>query len=783
MLHRWQLQTHSPVPANTSTATPAHTPIPGGTPTVTAASTAAPTYTPMITATHSTVPTYTPTVTPTLPPLPTFSPTNTPTESLIPTGTPTVTPTETLIPIGTPGVTPTGTPAYTPIPTGTPELVTINGNPAVGNMVNITVRDNNRNLDASIKETVIVTVVNIVTGESEQAVLTETGINTGIFEGSVGTILGTIAGTTNDGQLNVKSGDSLRVDYTHIEPGTGITETVSYITDVVMPMWTGLALMSVADENGGTVEPGDIVSYKVLITNSSEFDIAGLDFVDTIPLHTNYLKGSMHAPEGSAVVSESPDLKITGIFVPAHSQVLITFRVAVDDTLPLDVTTINNQGTIKYDSNGDGINEGIQLTDGDKTLPGEQPSGVFVPIAPILVALKTANPVHDISGSKTVSSGETLSYEINITNKGRTSASDTVFYDIPDQNTKLISGSVQTNQGMVIRGNTVGNTDIVVSSGGIPAGGKITVRYAVTVNQALPPEISQITNQGRVECNELPVVLTDDPDVEGKSDPTVATILPEVNLFVLNGSGEVYRVGDNEPIVDLKMTGNNAQRFSITPSGKGFLILDHFGRMTPVGDANTSFTGEFYGIDIARDIELTSLGQGAYVLDSFGPIHPSGNAPVFGFPFFETIWYPLTSAVDLELTSSGNGYYVLDTYGNVHTYGDAVSFGNADLELGIARDIELMPDGKGYLILDASGLVHGFGSGRLLAESYQNNPVIYINSAIDLEIHRNKMTGQADGWWTLDIQGNIINVGLASAPIVRHPTGGKLYLSRSRDIS
>ena len=131
--------------------------------------------------------------------------------------------------------------------------------------------------------------------------------------------------------------------------------------------------------------------------------------------------------------------------------------------------------------------------------------------------------------------------------------------------------------------------------------------------------------------------------------------------------------------------------------------------------------------------------------------------------------------------ASGKGYYILDNYGNVYVYGDAIQYGNAGLELGIARDIELMPDGQGYLILDAYGLVHGFGSGRLLAESYQNNPLNYINSAIDLEIHRNNMTGLADGWWILDIQGHIINVGMAPTPIVRHPTG-ESYTYRDIEI-
>ncbi len=285
--------------------------------------------------------------------------------------------------------------------------------------------------------------------------------------------------------------------------------------------------------------------------------------------------------------------------------------------------------------------------------------------------------------------------------------------------------------------------------------------------------------------------LTDTGDTATVADSSIVMTQREVSLFVLNGSGEIYRVGENEPIVNLALSGNSAQKMSISPSGNGYLILDRFGRITSFGDAEVNFTGEFYGIDIARDVEQTPSGNGVYVLHSLGSIQGFGDAPLFGFPFFETIWRPFQFAVDLELTSSGNGYYILDHDGAVYPYGDAVSFGHVELELEIARDIELMPDGKGYLILDAFGFVHGLGSGSLVAESLQrystpiglaqNDSHHYQCLACDLEIYRNNSTDTVDGWWILDIHGNITPVGLAPAPIVRHPTG-EVFTYRDLEI-
>ena len=64
-----------------------------------------------------------------------------------------------------------------------------------------------------VAENVVVSSVNTVTGESESVTLTETGVNTGIFTGTVDTIFGTVAGVDDDGTFNVQSGDIVRVTH------------------------------------------------------------------------------------------------------------------------------------------------------------------------------------------------------------------------------------------------------------------------------------------------------------------------------------------------------------------------------------------------------------------------------------------------------------------------------------------------------------------------------------------------------------------------------------------
>jgi len=147
------------------------------------------------------------------------------------------------------------------------------------------------------------------------------------------------------------------------------------------------AIKSVEDENGGNVEPGDSLRYTILMQNQSGFDVNGMEFTDAIPANTTYIAESATAPLGSVVVTQTPELKITGINVPAHSQVSVTFRVTVNTPVPDGVTEISNQGTVSYDSNWDGNNDATQDTDGDTTQPGEQPTVIPVVAGPTIPTL------------------------------------------------------------------------------------------------------------------------------------------------------------------------------------------------------------------------------------------------------------------------------------------------------------------------------------------------------------------------------------------------------------
>ncbi len=100
---------------------------------------------------------------------------------------------------------------------GADGTVTITPTSVPGDALDITVTD----ADLAGSGSVVVTVVNDVTGESEAVTLTEDAGNLGTFDGAVATTFGDAAGTDDDGTLNAQAGDTITVTYADAASVTG----------------------------------------------------------------------------------------------------------------------------------------------------------------------------------------------------------------------------------------------------------------------------------------------------------------------------------------------------------------------------------------------------------------------------------------------------------------------------------------------------------------------------------------------------------------------------------
>ncbi len=115
---------------------------------------------------------------------------------------------------------------------GHDSAITATASVPVGTSITITVTDIDLNANAVAVETVAITAINATTGESESVTCTETGVNTGVFTGTLPTAYGAAAGANNSGSMNVQSGVSITSTYNDTFTSTGGTQTLSATTAI-----------------------------------------------------------------------------------------------------------------------------------------------------------------------------------------------------------------------------------------------------------------------------------------------------------------------------------------------------------------------------------------------------------------------------------------------------------------------------------------------------------------------------------------------------------------------
>jgi len=147
---------------------------------------------------------------------------------------------------------------------------------------------------------------------------------------------------------------------------TGIPEVVNYFTydgdfgalDFIT------ATLTVVDENGGTVLPGDFLTYSVNITNQlddfAQANNAGNEL--EIPLDSNVTFNSVTSAPSGTLVHNSGTMEWNGA-IPASGSILLLYRVQVNDDVCGAGGTISSQGTLFMDANGDGGNDIEEVTD------------------------------------------------------------------------------------------------------------------------------------------------------------------------------------------------------------------------------------------------------------------------------------------------------------------------------------------------------------------------------------------------------------------------------------
>ena len=131
-------------------------------------------------------------------------------------------------------------------------------------------------------------------------------------------------------------------------------------------------------------------------------------------------------------------------------------------------------------------------------------------------------------------SGQQIEYKVTILNPtdlGAVDAENAVFEltDFADV-TELVVGSVMTSQGVVVTGNTAGDTSVRVELGDVSDGASATVYFKA---EATFDGEFEFGNQGSVSADNVSAFLTEDPTRDsGSADPTLARFVLPIQLPV-----------------------------------------------------------------------------------------------------------------------------------------------------------------------------------------------------------------------------------------------------------
>ncbi len=280
-------------------------------------------------------------------------------------------------------------------------------------------------------------------------------------------------------------------------------------TDPVLT--AGKAVTLAADTNGdGVANPGETLLYSIEVGNTGAGPATAVTLVDSIPVHTSLVAGSVVTP--GTVVSESP-LEVSLGSLESGSAVSVSFAVRIDALLPAGVTEVSNQAVVSSAEL-----DPVPSDDPATASPGD-PTVTPVAGTPELTAAKTDALLVDQDLDEVASPGDVVRYTITVENMGTSAASGVLVRDLVPEHTVLVAGSVTASLGDVVT-----EEPVEVDVGVLAAGASAVVTFDVTVVRPFPLGVDTVSNRGTVLSDQLPVLLTDDPDVDGAADPTVTQV-------------------------------------------------------------------------------------------------------------------------------------------------------------------------------------------------------------------------------------------------------------------
>ncbi|MBP2000346.1 putative repeat protein (TIGR01451 family) [Paenibacillus shirakamiensis] len=366
-------------------------------------------------------------------------------------------------------------------------------------------------------------------------------------------------------------------------PGSVVSNPVSVLVSI-----PELSITKTANQADAVV--GDIITYSFVIANQDGAFLTNLNFSEATPAGSQFVAGSVMV-NGIPVPGANPDTGFALGAIGSGASFTVTFNVLVV-SLP-NPPTLTDVGQVTFSR---GAFQGASFSN-PITIP------VYQPI--ITTFKETLTPVAIV--------GQTVTYQITITNSGNIGATST-FTDPIDPTTTFVPGSVQVN-GV---SQPAFNPNSGIPLGLVPAGGNVDVTFQVTIDSQ--PPTGTVTNQGVTDYTFTP---PDGRVINGSNGSNIVTVpISSNNLTLLKIASQVDAVpGD---VITYTVNVSNTQGLAAT----NVVLMDNI----PTGSTFVEGSVLVDGIASAGDptvgIPLGTIAPGQTIAVSFSVLVLAAPTPV-----------------------------------------------------------------------------------------------------------------------------------------------------------
>lgn len=426
---------------------------------------------------------------------------------------------------------------------------------------------NNSNAAGGAKGTGVIDIANLnVPAGTERLIQFEIRVAAGVAAGTIATnqsqllINGSPATLSDDPNLNGQADPAVAGD----EDPTRVLIATPTLT------FTKIVL------SGATANPGDVVRYRLQLTNVSDIPFSGfslLDDLDRLNTPAMFVPGTLalaSALPGGAKNNSNPSGGSKGTGLVDLRNLSIGVAGSPNQTLTVELTAqlapVIADGTIVLDQ-AQVLVAGAELMRSDDPAIGatQDPTPIVIDSAPLMRVLKTSQ---DLTGEPNVlRAGDTLRYTITVRNIGNANATDAAIRDQVPANTTYIPGTTRLNGAAVADNGGLSPlvTGLAIYAPEDPTPGHLRADASATTSNVttitfdvrVDPDTADgtvISNQAFVSAVTGGIVdyPSDDPDTPIANDPTrdIVGHLPllfadkRAALQIDNGSPGIVDPGD-----------------------------------------------------------------------------------------------------------------------------------------------------------------------------------------------------------------------------------------------